>query len=306
MKWGECKLLALQKIDPATNSLVATRNTKDYLNAILGVANRGLNDLATAGKYLIRHKDIIKPKIVSVLPSMTDSLKLYQHTDTDIEFSTSGKAYYFEVVGTATIKIMLGSDVVETIENTEKGSFTVYKAKVENPDNLELKIIFTGEYPYQFRNIAIYDVNFESNEDVWDYNPEKRMDMKEIASDFYKLLKTEVIKESGYLDTLYEVTQDYRWEGDSVLILSGFEPAMYRVHYYAYPAQLTAETDDEYELELDPEVAALLPLYIASQLMEDDDSSMAYYFAQQYAEGKQRLSATPAIGKAQFVDVNGW
>ena len=50
MNWGECKLLALQKLDPATRNLSPTRNTKDYINAMVGVANRGLQDLATAGK----------------------------------------------------------------------------------------------------------------------------------------------------------------------------------------------------------------------------------------------------------------
>lgn len=306
MKWGECKLLALQKIDPAVNSLVATRNTKDYLNAMLGVANRGLNDLATAGKYLIRHKDIIKPKIENALPNGNEAMNLVQHINTDIEYSAIGKAYYFEIVGTGTVEIYVGTELFKSIENTDKDSFTVYKGIIDNENNEVIKIVFTGLYPYQFRNVAIFNVQFESDEDVWDYNSEKRIDMREAVGNFYKLIKTEVIKEGGYSDTLYQVEQNYHWEGDSVLILSGFEPAMYRIHYYAYPSMLTAETEDDYEMELDPEVATLLPVYIASQLMEDDDSSMAYYFAQQYEEGKQRLSATPSIGKAQFIDVNGW
>ena len=50
MNWQEIKLAALKKIDPAVTSLTPTRNTRDYLNAIIPAANRGLNDLSSVGR----------------------------------------------------------------------------------------------------------------------------------------------------------------------------------------------------------------------------------------------------------------
>ena len=90
------------------------------------------------------------------------------------------------------------------------------------------------------------------------------------------------------------------------LVLDGLKQGNYIVHYYAYPREITIETADDYELGLDPEVAALLPVYIASELYEDDDSNMAYYFREQYMEAKQKLVPTIPRGKASYIDNWGW
>ena len=63
--WGEIKLNALKKMDPSINSLIASRNTKDYLNAIVPAANRGLQDLSTAGKFIV--KEVKDKNILEIL-----------------------------------------------------------------------------------------------------------------------------------------------------------------------------------------------------------------------------------------------
>ena len=305
MKWGECKLLALQKIDPSVANLTVSRNTKDYLNSIMGVANRGLTDLATAGKFLVKSYAIIHPQIKNILPSPLYLMNMYQRVE-DASYEGVGKAYYFEVEGTATIELYVDDTLQETIENTVKGAFTAHKGFFINPDNKTTKILFTGLYPYQYRNVAMYDVTFETVADIWEYVSEKRYDLRTLTTDFYKLLSTDIVKQSGFNNTRYQKTQDYYWEGDSVLVLNGLEQADWKVHYYAYPSQITSETTDDTVLPLDPEVANLLPIYIASQLLEEEDSELAYYYYQQYAEGKARLTASYSVGKASFHDVNGW
>ena len=149
----------------------------------------------------------------------------------------------------------------------------------------------------------MYDITFPDDESVWDFAPVLRIDLKTVTKDFYRLVTTDVVKEK---DDSYIKFKDYEWEGDSTLILDGLTEGNYKVHYFAYPKEITAETPDDYELELDPEVAALLPVYIAAELYEDDDSSMAYYFREQYNEAKQRLVPTQTHGKAKFVDRWGW
>ena len=63
MNWQEIKLAALKKIDPAVTSLTPTRNTRDYLNAIIPAANRGLNDLSSVGEFLIRAYNVQIPDL---------------------------------------------------------------------------------------------------------------------------------------------------------------------------------------------------------------------------------------------------
>ncbi len=304
MNWGECKLYALQKIDPI-NTLTPNRNTKGYLNAMPTVANRGLQDLSTAGKFIIKSIDITQSEIKNILPMPLYLMEIYTH-DFDKAWEADGAtSYYFEVDGTATIEIYVDGVLSETIQNTTKG-FTPHKGFISNPDKKPVKLVFTGPYHYQYKNIALYDVNFETLDDIWDYVSEKRYNMKDLVTDFYKLVTTDLVFQGGFNQTRYSKTSDYYWEGDSTLVLNGLQKGSWKVHYYAYPQEITESTTDDTILALDPEVAALLPIYMASELIEDDDLDVAYYFRQQYEEGKQRLRPTQSIGKAQFVDVNGW
>lgn len=301
MNWGEIKLAALKKIDPAITTLMSTRNTKDYLNSIVPAANRGLFDLSTAGKFIIKECCINVPENRNLL---SETKKTVQHINDDIAYEAMGaRAYYFETTGGAKVYIYVDETLVSTKEIAAKSDFEVVKGIIPNEEKKAVKIVFSGAYPYQFRNVALYDITFADDSSVWDYTPVLRIDLKEYADSFYRLVTTDVVREK---DGSYIKYKDYEWEGDSTLILNGLSEGNYKVHYYAYPKEITDETSDDYELALDPEVAALLPVYIASELYEDDDSSMAYYFREQYMEAKQRLVPTQIQGKAKFVDRWGW
>lgn len=303
MTWYEIKLATLKKIDPAITSLVPTRNTKDYLNAMVPVANRGLQDLATAGKYIEKHYDIMIPELTNVLDQDTG---VVQHVNSDIEVNGGpAYAYYFEMAGRGTVNIYAGNTLVRTVKNEQRAGWEIFKGKISNADKKSVRIVFSGSYPYQFRNVALYDVQFEEDTDVWEYNEKVRFDLRKLTDDFYRLVTFDVVLESG--TNPYSKYHEYMWEGDSTLILNGKVPGNYKVHYYSYPREITEDTPDDYVLELDPEVAALLPIYMASELYEDDDTSTAYYFRQQYEEAKNRLvTYTAPQGRAEFEDVWGW
>lgn len=301
MNWGEIKLAALKKIDPAITSLTPTRNTKDYLNAIIPAANRGLFDLSTAGKYIVKEFCINIPENTNLL---SGTQKTMQHINTDISYEAAGaKAYYFETTGPARVDIYLDETLALSKEIEARSAFEVMKGIIPNTEEKTAKIVFSGAYPYQFRNVALYNIIFQSDEAVWDASPIRRIDLRDVLQDFYKLVTTDVVFEK---DGEYLKFKDYEWEGDSTLILDGLKQGNYKIHYFAYPKEITSETEDDYELELDPEVAALLPVYIAAELYEDDDSSMAYYIREQYETAKQRLVPTDVQGKAKFVDRWGW
>ena len=301
MNWGEIKLAALKKIDPAITSLTPTRNTKDYLNAIIPAANRGLFDLSTAGKYIVKEFCINIPENTNLL---SQTQKTMQHINTDIGYEAKGaKAYYFETTGPAKVDIYLDETLVQSKEIEAHSAFEVMKGIIPNTEEKTAKIVFSGDYPYQFRNVALYNITFQSDEDVWDASPIRKINLRDALQDFYKLVTTDVVYEK---DGEYLKFKDYDWEGDSTLILDGLKQGNYKIHYFAYPKEITSQTEDDYELELDPEVAALLPVYIAAELYEDDDSSMAYYIREQYEAAKQRLVPTDVQGKAKFVDRWGW
>lgn len=300
--WGDIKLAALKKMDPSITNLTVQRSTKDYLNAIIPAANRGLQDLATAGRFIIKEFDIMTSDVKNLLG---EDHEIQQHINKDIEFTCDcGKAFYFEVSGPALVNIYVDNSLSKTVESTSQAGFIPFKGKLINDENKPVKIVFSGYFPYQFRSIAVYDVNFQDDLSVWDFCKRRRYKLKDLIPDFFKLVSEDVVLESESKN--YTKFKDFEWEGDDTLILDATKQGVYKIHYCAYPDEITTDTPDSEELVLDPDVANLLPVFIAAELYEDDDSSQAYYFRQQYEAAKGSLIPSGAKSKAEFDDVWGW
>ena len=79
------------------------------------------------------------------------------------------------------------------------------------------------------------------------------------------------------------------------------------MYYKAYPAEITINTTDDYELPLDPEVAVILPLYMASQLYKDDDNAIATGYRNEFEVAADRLSQKTKVPIAEkFTSESGW
>lgn len=302
--WAEIKLFTLQKIFAITgDEIVEDTSTLPYIKSMPQVANEALQLLSTAGKFISKSIEIVQNPIESILP--LSMMEVYQHLNADIApYSAIGaKSYYFEVDNPAVIEISVGG-VVTTITNTTKGAFTAHKGNLTNPTGAEVSITFKGSYPYQYRNVALYDVTFETDSDVWSYVSEHRYELSTLAPDFYKLKS--IVYQSGLSEIRYEKTSDFHIEEDSVLVLDGLLKGSWKVEYYAYPQQITKLTTDTTVLALDPEVVVLLPLYMASQLYKDDDISLATQWRNEFEVAREQLRPNQDGGTVEFISESGW
>lgn len=102
-------------------------------------------------------------------------------------------------------------------------------------------------------------------------------------------------------------TADYLIELPGTLLLPN-RAGCWRAVCHCYPQQLAPDTPDTAPLEVDPDAAVLLPLYIASQLFKDDEAAVAAQLRNEFELGLQRLAATApqAHGGVEFVSVRGW
>lgn len=77
--------------------------------------------------------------------------------------------------------------------------------------------------------------------------------------------------------------------------------------YTAYPPRVAPDTPDDEELPLAPDAAALLPLYIASELYKDDDNAIATMYRNEFELARETLR--PRGGGEQreaWQSVSGW
>jgi hypothetical protein len=304
--WESVQIAVLQKMGLITgNTLIKNTTTNPVIAAMPSPANRGLQLLSTAGKYITKDIEITQNPIDNIMSQPLYKMNVYSYPKEIIPCEAVGaKAYYFEVDNTATIDILVDGVVAETINNTVKGKFTAYKKNIPNPDGKTVKIDFKGLYPYQYTNIALYGVAFETDSDVWEYVSEHRYDMKSLVPDFYKL--KDIIYQSGFNEVRYEKTANYQKEGDSVIVLGGLNKGRWKVFYYAYPQTITKTTPDNTALSLDPEVAALLSTYIASELMMEDDPALAVQFRNEFEVARGELRPSETSGTVVFLSESGW
>ena len=91
---------------------------------------------------------------------------------------------------------------------------------------------------------------------------------------------------------VYDLAEDWRMEGDDVLVLPGMPVGVYTIWYRAYPQVVTRETPDGEEIDLAPEAVVLLPLYMAAELYKEDELALATVLRNEYEDGLEKLRQT--------------
>lgn len=301
--WYDLKLAVLQKMFSADNTVVVDESTMGYIYAMPHCANEGLALLATAGKYVTRELKIAQMDIPNLV---SESLANAIHEFSDgFEYTADeGQSYYFECFGIGSCEIYVDDVLADTILIDNTG-YEVFKGLIENPDKKAVKFIFTTAFPMALKNIAIYRENFSDAEKVVPYTDKIKYDLKELAPDFYMIDPQGIYFEGAYQK--YLQTSDFYQEGTKTLVLDRDMIGSFTVYYRAYPVQITNETEDDYELPIDPEVYSLLPLYMASQLYKDDDNGIATAYRNEFEVGFERLVNSANLSAyEQFTSESGW
>jgi hypothetical protein len=290
--WGEIQILAIQKM--FLNNEVLDVNNLDtyradrkyslYLNSMPAVANEGLLRLMSVGRPLI--------KKYTLSYNIPDNIYDYQSYETNYVSNEDliingliSKSYYFEINNNATIQIQeKDNDVWSTIKTinhvaTVAGSYEIYKGLISNPNNREIRIVFKQNgYLYAIRNVALYNINFRFEDEVYANTQKQKYDLKTLISDFYDIISVEYEKDEtkGYYNA------DYVLEGDNILVIDSKLKGNFIITYKAYPVKITSSTADTYKFTQPSEMIALLPLYIASELYKDDDAAQATIYRNEF------------------------
>lgn len=317
--WNDIKLATLQKMFSSNGTTIQVdSSTKEYIESMPQAANEGLQLLATAGKFILKSQQIVVRETKNLL---TSAFEKYYVADEPKVFNVQGaKSYYFTVMGsgihcTVTVgdsdpvvietPVPDGEEDPHTIESNT--GFTVFKGNLDNADKEMVTLSFSSDYPFEVRNVAMYEHNYPTDADVPVYEEYIRYYLPEVMESFYQLSENDIYFESDTGKGSYIAADDYYQEADKTLVIPRSETGIYTVYYKAYPEQITQQTADDYVLELDPEVAAILPLYMASQLYKDDDNAIATVYRNEFEVAFDRLSQKAKIQrKEEFTSESGW
>lgn len=302
--WFDIKLSTLQKMFAADGKqILEDESTKDYLAGMPYTANEGLQLLSTAGKFIIKPIQITHNPMKNLINSTSDLIQI-ESGKYKVE-ADNVHSFYFQVSGKCTYTIYVNGVEYDTVDVNNKQGFLEVKGLVVNPKNRKVTIEWETLYPMALKNIALYSAAWESEDEVQAYAEKVKYRLKDLAPDFYQLNTTDIYYEGN--ENPYTQTQEFWQEGNTVLVLNREQIGNFTVYYKAYPEQITYDTEDDYELPIDEEVAVLLPLYMASQLYKDDDNGIATAYRNEFEVGFERLrnkASTPSAG--EFISKTGW
>jgi len=301
--WYDLKLAVLQKMFAADDKIEKDESTLGYLAAMPHCANEGLAFLATAGKFITKSVKIAQMDIQNLI-SNSIANAIHEFSDTYSYQADEGQSFYFEVSGNGTCAIYVGDTLFDTITIETQG-YEAFKGLITNTEKLPVKFEFTTSYPMALKNVAIYKESFADADAVVPFTDKIKYDMVALAPDFYMIDPQGIYYEGSYQQ--YLQTSDFYQEGTKTLVLDRDMIGSFTIYYRAYPEQITADTEDTYELPIDPEVYALLPLYMASELYKDDDLGIATSYRNEMEVGFERLVNSANLSAfEEFTSDSGW
>lgn len=304
--WLDIKFRTMNKMFASKgNEIPNDSSSVDYIAAMPGACNEALQRLATAGKFIIKSIQIAHNPIRNLL---TDAKRIMSSEGEPLEITASGaRSLYAEVLGIVTMSIYVDGFLVDSTSISSKAHYTPVRKLITIDGPQTVKVTFTSSYPMAVKNFALYGATFESVDDVPTFAEVCKYDLSQLADSFYMLTNDPIIYEGDELTARYMQTTDYFEEGGKVLCLDRNMPGNFTIYYRAYPQKITASTPDDYVLELDPEVEALVPLYMASQIYKDDDNGIATTYRNEFEVGLQSLKdAVPAPVGEVFTSETGW
>jgi hypothetical protein len=279
----------------AANRAMLQINALRPLTAILEIYHRGCENLAVGATH-----DII------------------MHTDSEITIdctSGSAKAYYFEVNGCGRCNVEVynsGESRWEIIKEIgfDTKSFAPKSGFFKDEDGefvtSPVRLRFIGDYVYQIRNAALWGVLYSGNEeDIPAFTEYVRYDLREIAEGFIELA------DNPFISSFTRITDDYIFESGAVLLLPRETARDVKIKYRKRPRMLVyndhPEDDNAQEIDLDPELAELMPLLTAVYVLADEGDGKSEYYMQLYRERAAEIEIRKrSRDGASYENVTGW
>ncbi|MBO4782394.1 MAG: hypothetical protein J5522_08345 [Lachnospiraceae bacterium] len=309
--WKDIKYATLQKMFSITGSqteIPSDSATMEYVNAMPQACNEALELLATAGKFIIKEYMYFNYPFDNLLKDAAFKTETIVN-DTKTYEAIGAQSYYFKIQGTPkSCKLFIGEEEVTDFE-VDNVNFVVYKGNVPytgEEEDTTVRLIIEADSPVFVSNVCFYGCKFASDDVVPQYENFIRLELSKILPDFYQLAPAELYS-LGYTGNDYIVADKYFQEADKTLVIPREKQGIYIIHYRAYPQFITLDTPDEEEMALDPEVAAIIPLYMASQLYKDDDLSTSTVYRNEWEVAFEKLSQGALVPKKEkFIPSSGW
>lgn len=250
--------------------------SSDSLVKLIPLINNGLNVVMMVAPKKKKHK-IVQADLMSRYtlkdPLQNFSIRYYFESadEKNTHEADKAKAYYFAVDNVATVYVEIKNgdawEIAEEINHVPQSGFTAYKGLI--PTNGVARLRFSGDTYYNYRNIAMWDINFPNVESIPNF---QEYSDHEMPDDFYAPSGIYIIGNLGE----HRPFNDYKWEAKNILRLNYYSVGEFIVEYDAYPEKLLAGSPDATEIDIAPEAEEALLNFVASRLDPEEDTERIF------------------------------
>lgn len=314
MNYGELKTRVLKLIDEYSSRGTVLTKTKiaDIIYKIQGLVNSIQMDLASTYAKLPAIYKIVQNPIENDLSKDTSTIKNHMPGEDFTTERQGARSVFFESTGPAEIYIEeYVNDIWTTLETisipASQTTFQEYRRLITPSDTSNnIRLRFSGDYIYQFRNYHLYGVTWPDQDFVQQWRPYFLYDL---PLDFLKLNYVEVRRQTRQ----YTSFQDFHLRSDNKIAFNRYiSPAEFLVHYFRKPVNLTFtgidETDDAQTIDVLDEAAEIMPLAIAGEvLISEKDETRGAFLLNMYEARKANLPGGNEDTKGDpDISIYGW
>lgn len=196
--------------------------------------------------------------------------------------------------------------------NVLKGFITYGEAFIDKEDEKtdgysdECFIEIESEYGYTVRNIAIYDkIYSDLDEDIPPFTEKVPYKVSALVNDFERFDSSpKDITSQKYLH------RDYEIEGNDTVLLPLTEQGAYEISYIHRVITFDTYTDvnsEEHLIDLDEDLASLMPSLVAAYVWLDDEPEKAQYYMNLYMQRAMQIQReSKDFNPVIFQSVYGW
>ena len=252
--------------------------------------------------------------------------KYIERTETLAFATRNAKSYYFEVSGKGSFTVGLkhkNGNIVWDNNNAKsfdsktfisfRGFITYNEALFDkmNPAHSELTdeavISFEGPYSYTIRNLAMYDKVYSDNAaDISPYGSKPVYDISELVEDFEKFDTPPIDFNGNHLYEGYDIE-------NCKVYLPIDKQGIYTLNYLhkvtaiSHDADFSASSTSVIHIDLEDDLAALLPNLIAAYVWLDDEADKSQYYYNLYLQRAEQIKRnTRNLNPVAFESVYGW
>ena len=294
--YGQIRNSVLKLLDDYSSrgNILAPIKTADYGFKIQEECNSETYELASTDSKLPKTFIIVHNPVKNTPSDDTSSTQTHL---SGVDFSVTlqnARSCFFEVSKYGEVVLEESSDGVnysniETIAvPSDTEGFAEYKRLITpSLSTNTVRLRFTGDYPYSFRNYVLYAYSWPTEDDIEQHRPWWKV---KTPTDFLDLDYVEVKKDNGQYIPYSNMVKT---SDGQLSFLSYDGPMELLVHYWRKPTLLTftnvQATDDALVIDLRDDAALILKYGIAGTIQNSEEANRGDGYLDQYARKRARL-----------------